>query len=263
MYIQNTLHIVQAWIIKYHPNIGSGTVSMLLKSPNKMHIHTTVFETSQPSLSFWGRERAGVAGQSTQWRAFSFCFAPWKHDKTQDKNWSASTRAMEDSSLYIFERHLDWSPKPNASSRRGLVPCSRRGGLANLDNWCGRLGRPGNSYRAAIGFCRKRLLRSLRYTERASRLLFCGAGWLLGREQGTGKNSYRGVVGFFVLVTFCWASFFPWQRNFLKVGAESRQKKILPWRSRILGLEALEETWLHRTRFPASFLWFSMVRDGL
>ena len=173
------------------------TVSMLLKSPNKMHIHTTAFETSQPSLSFWGRERAGVAGQSTQWRASPFCFAPWKHDKTQDKNWSASTRAMEDSSLYIFERHLDWSPKPNASSRRRLVPCSRRGGLANLDNWCGRLGRPGNSYRAAIGFCRKRLLRSLRYTERASRLLFCGEGWLLGREQGTGKNSYRGVVGFF------------------------------------------------------------------
>ena len=129
MYIQNALHIVQAWIIKYHPNIGSGTVSMLLKSPNKMRIHTTVFETSQPSLSFWGRERAGVAGQSTQWRAFSFCFAPWKHDKSQDKNWSASTRAMEDSSLYIFERHLDWSPKPNASSRRRLVPCSRRGGL--------------------------------------------------------------------------------------------------------------------------------------
>ena len=188
-----------------------------------------------------------------------FCFAPWKHDKTQNKNWSASTRAMEDSSLYIFERHLDWSPKPNASSRRWLVPCSRRGWLANLDKGCGRLGRPGNSYRAAIGFCRKRLLRGPRYTERASRLLFCGEGWLRGREQGTGKNSYRGVVGFFVLVTFSWASFFPWQGNFLTVGAESRQKKILPWRSRILGLEAFQETWLHRTHFPASFLWWGMA----
>ena len=38
MYIQNTLHIVQAWIIKYHPNIGSGTVSMLPKSPNSTYI---------------------------------------------------------------------------------------------------------------------------------------------------------------------------------------------------------------------------------
>ena len=36
-------------------------------------------------------------------------------------------------------------------------------------------------------------------------------------------------------------------------------KKILPWRSRILGLEAFQETCLHRTHFPASFLWWGMA----
>ena len=114
------------------------------------------------------------------------------------------------------------SPTPHPGGDWPLAP-----GGGGLQIWTTvvAVGRPGNSYRAAIGFCCKRLLRGLRYTERASRLLFCGEGWFLGREQGAGKNSYRGVVGFFVLVTFSWASFFPWQRNSLKVGAESRQKK--------------------------------------
>ena len=56
--------------------------------------------------------------------------------------------------------------------------------------------RQGNSYRAVIGFCRSRLFDGLGCTERASQLLFCGEGWLVGREQGTGKKSYRGAVGF-------------------------------------------------------------------
>ena len=37
------------------------------------------------------------------------------------------------------------------------------------------------------------------------------------------------------------------------------RQKILPWRSRILGLVAFQKTWLHRTRFPASFLWWRMA----
>ena len=50
--------------------------------------------------------------------------------------------------------------------------------------------------------CRSRILglvafhRRPGYTERAFWLLFCGAGWLVGREQGTRKKSYRGAVGF-------------------------------------------------------------------
>ena len=62
-------------------------------------------------------------------------------------------------------------------------------------NVAGKAGH-GNSYRAVIGLCRSRLFEGLGCTERASRLLFCGEGWLVGREQGTGKNSYRGAVGF-------------------------------------------------------------------
>ena len=36
---------------------------------------------------------------------------------------------------------------------------------------------------------------------------------------------------------------------------QHRGQKFLPERSRILGLVAFQETWLHRTRFLASFLW--------
>ena len=85
-------------------------------------------------------------------------------------------------------------------------------------NVAGKAGQ-GKSYRAVIGFCRERRLQGLGCTERASRLLFCGEGWHVGREQGTGNKSYRGAVGFFRAIVAC------------------------------------QETWLHRTRFPASFLW--------
>ena len=74
---------------------------------------------------------AGLAsvwdGQSTQWRAFSFCFAPWKHDKTQDKNWGASTRAMEDSSLYISEKHLGLKPEAQRLIQEATRPLLQEG----------------------------------------------------------------------------------------------------------------------------------------
>ena len=157
-----------------------------------------------------------------RWRAFSFCFAPWKHDKTQDKNWGASTRAMEDSSLYISEKHLDWSPKPDASSRRRLAPCSRRRGLANLDNGCSRLGRPG------------------KFLPRRDRIL--------PQAASSGASLHR---------TRFPASFLWWGMA-CRAWAGHRQK-FLPRRSRVLGLEAFQETCLHRTHFPASFLWWRMA----
>ena len=52
-----------------------------------------------------------------------------------------------------------------------------------------------NSYRGAVGFWGSWPFRRPGYTERASRLLFCGEGWLAKREQGTGKKSYRGAIG--------------------------------------------------------------------
>ena len=151
-----------------------------------------------------------------------FCFAPWKHDKTQDKNWGASTRAMKDSNLYISEKHLDCSPKPDASSRRRLAPCSRRGGLANLHNGCGRLGRP-----------RKFLPRGDR---------------ILPQAASSRASLHR---------TRFPASFLWWGMA-CRAWAGHRQK-FLPRRSRILGLEAFQETCLHRTHFPASFLWWRMA----
>ena len=166
MYIQNTLHIVQAWIIKYHPNIGRLLACCSSPQTKCTYIPQLLRQASRPCPF------------ETQWRASPFCFAPWKHDKTQDKNWSASTRAMEDSSLYIFERHLDWSPKPDASSRRQLVPCSRRGGA-------------------------------------------CKFGQLMWQARPT--------------------------------------RKFLPRRDRILPQAASSEPSLHRTRFPASFLWWGMA----
>ena len=83
--------------------------------------------------------------------------------------------------------------------------------------------RQGNSYRAVIGFCRSRLFDGLGCTERASRILFCGEGWLVGREQGTCGKSYRGAV-------------------------------------RILGLSGLSGDLATQNALPG---FFSVVRDGL
>ena len=55
------------------------------------------------------------------------------------------------------------------------------------------------------------------------RLLFCGEGWRVGRQQGAGK-------------------------------------KILPWRSRIFGASAFQEIWLHKNALPG---FFSVVRGSL
>ena len=117
---------------------------------------------------------------------------------------------------------LDWSPKPDASSRRRLAPCSRRGGLANLDNGCGRLGRPG------------------KFLPRRDRIL--------PQAASSGASLHR---------TRFPASFLWWGMA-CRAWAGHRQK-FLPRRSRILGLEAFQETCLHRTHFPASFLWWRMA----
>ena len=83
-------------------------------------------------------------------------------------------------------------PHPGSNETSAL----RGGGLQIwTKNGAGKAGQ-GNSYRAVIGFCCERLLQGLGCAERASRLLFCGEGWLVGREQGTGNKSYRGAVGF-------------------------------------------------------------------
>ena len=81
--------------------------------------------------------------------------APWKHDKAQDKNRSASTCAVVDSSLYTYLQA--WvegrSPMPHPG---GDSPPAVGG--AGLQIWtknvAGKAGQ-GNSYRAVIGFCRK------------------------------------------------------------------------------------------------------------
>ena len=80
-------------------------------------------------------------------------------------------------------------PHPGSNEASAL-----RGG--GLQIWTARKAEQGNSYRAVIGFCHKRLHQGLGGTERASRLLFCGEGRLIGREQGTGNKSYRGAIGF-------------------------------------------------------------------
>ena len=129
---------------------------------------------------------------------------------------------MEDSSLYISEKHLDWNPKPIASSRRWRPPCSTRGGLANLDNGCGRLGRPS------------------KFLPRRDRIL--------PQAASSGASLHR---------TRFPASFL-WWRMACRAWAGHRQK-FLPRRSRILGPEAFQETCLHRTHFPASFLWWRMA----
>ena len=132
-----------------------------------------------------------------------------------------STRAMEDSSLYILKNTWIEARSPNASSRRRLAPCSRRGGLANLDNGCGRLGRP-----------RKFLPRRDRILPQAA-----SSGASLHRTRFPASFLWWGMA------CRAWAG---------------RRQKFLP-RCRILGLEAFQETCLHRTHFPASFLWWRIA----
>jgi len=113
MYIQNTLHIVQAWIIKYHPNIGSGTVSMLPKSPNSTYI-SQFLRQAVPVL---------LRGSAREWQARApseerSLFALPLESTTRPKTKTEAQAPAQDLNLYIFERHLDWSPKPNASFRR-------------------------------------------------------------------------------------------------------------------------------------------------
>ena len=45
----------------------------------------------------------------------------------------------------------------------------------------------------------------------------------------------------------------------LQGGSRAQTKKSYRGAVRILGLVAFQETWLHRTRFPASFLWWGMA----
>ena len=79
---------------------------------------------------------------------------PLESDKTQDK----SDGGFEP--LHIFTT-LSLKPKPSASSRKGRGPYFRRGGLQIwTKNVAGKAGQ-GNSYRAVVGFCRKRLFARL------------------------------------------------------------------------------------------------------
>ena len=62
-----------------------------------------------------------------------------------------------------------------------------------------------------------------------------------------------------MLVTFSWAGFFPWQRNFLKVGAEGKQKN--PTVAQYdFGARGLSGDMATQNALPG---FFSMVRDGL
>ena len=129
------------------------------------------------------------------------CWIPWKlcplkaRQDPRQKQKCKNPRGGGFEPLYILTS-LGSRPKPNVSSREQQGLCFKRGG--GLQIWtktvAGKAGR-GNSHRAVIGFCRRRTLQGLGGTERASRLLFCGEGWLVGREQGTGNKSYRGAVG--------------------------------------------------------------------
>ena len=118
----------------------------------------------------------------------------------------------------------------------------------------GAKGGQGNSYRAVIGFCRKRLLQGLGCTERASQLLSCGDRCFIEVEQHTGQKFLPQRSRIFCASDFFTSWLLSLAGGICKVGAERRQS-ILPWGSRILGLVAFQETWLHRRRFPASFLW--------
>ena len=148
-------------------------------------------------------------------------------------------------------------PHPGSNEASAL-----RGGALQIwtKNVAGKAGK-GNSYRAVIGFCRQRLRQGPGCTERASRLLFCGEGWLIGRAQGTGNKSYRGAVGFWgywpvrgLAAQNALPGFFSVVKGSLQ-GVSRAQVKSPTEASRILGLVACQETWLHRTRFPTSFLW--------
>ena len=161
---------------------------------------------------------------------------------------------MEDSSLYIKERHLDWSPKPDTSSTRRLAPCSQRGGLANMDNDCGGLGRPGKFLPR-----RDRILPQaassrpwLHRTRFPASFLWWGMAcraWAGHRQKFLPRRNR----------IFCARDFFLFPRGRFVRWEQRAGKKILPWRNTILGLEAFQETWLHWTRFPAFFLWWGMA----
>ena len=188
------------------------------------------------------------------------CWIPWKlcplkarQDPRQKQKCKRLRGGGFEAVVYILTSP-GWGPKPSASSRKWWGPYFRRGGLANMDK---EKALP--SYRAVIGFYRTRLLQGLGYTERESRLLSCGEGCFIELEQHTGQKflPQRSRI-FFVLVTFSRAGFFPWPGSFVR-WEQSAGKKNLPWRNRMLGLVAFQETWLRRTRFPASFLWCWMA----
>ena len=153
--------------------------------------------------------------------------ASWKHDKTQDRNRSASICAVVDSSLYTYlQAWVRPTPHPGGDG----APAVGGGGLQIwTKKGAGKVGQ-GNSDRAVIGFCRKRLLEGLGCTE----------------FQETWLHRTRFPASFLWWGMACRAS-------------AGRRQKILPWRSRILGLVAFQEIWLHRTRFPASFLWWGIA----
>ena len=73
----------------------------------------------------------------------------------------------------------------------------------------------GNSYRAVIGFCRKRLLQGLGCTERASQLLSCGEGCFIELEQHTGQKFLPQRSRIFCASDFSKAGFFlcKWEQS--------------------------------------------------
>ena len=90
-------------------------------------------------------------------------------------------------------------------------------------NVAGKAGQ-GNSYRAVIGFCRKRRLQGLGCTERASRLLSCGEGRFIELEQHTGQKFLPRRSRIFYASAFFKSWLFSLAGGLCKVGAERKQK---------------------------------------
>ena len=171
--------------------------------------------------------------------------APWKQDKTQDKNRNSSTHAVVDSNLYIYLQALCWKPKPHASSGA----CCRGG-----THKSGRQGRP------------------RKFLPRRNRILLQAASsgaWLHRRRVLApflwGRVLYRAWAahGLYFLRRgriFCASDFFQELASFLGGGEWQAKKKKKPGAVGFGGLVAFQETWLHRTCFPG---FFSVVRDSL
>ena len=82
----------------------------------------------------------------------------------------------------------------------------------------------GNSYRAAIGFCCKRLFLGVGCTERASRLLSCGEGHCIELEQHTAQKFLPQRSRILCASAFFKSWLLSLAGELCKVGAERKQK---------------------------------------